>query len=111
LEERTFAKKGEDGEMVLMVAYDLHNPGRDYKDVIAKLKTLGSWAHAQESVWLLDTTIGTSTVVDSLLAAGDANDSYVVARLQHDVSWHNIGTKPAFRAEVEKWLRSASRTW
>jgi hypothetical protein len=91
--------------MVLEVTYDLHNPGRDYANVIAALKKCGSWAHPQGSVWLVDTAMSAKQIVDVLVAAGDANDEYLVTQLRHNVAWRNMN------ADVEAWLRDPGRTW
>ena len=48
--------------MVILIAYDLHKPDRDYADVIAVIRGFGACAKAGESVWLVDTT--TSSIVD-----------------------------------------------
>jgi len=91
--------------MVLQIVYDLHNPGRDYDDVIAAIKTAGSWAHPQGSVWLIDTTLTASAWRDKLRAAGDANDEYLVTRLSG--SWASLNMS----ANVVNWIESSSRTW
>lgn len=91
--------------MVLIVTYDLHQPGRDYSKVEKVLKSAGSWAHPQGSVWFLDTTINPSDWVDRLKAAGDPNDEYFVARMHQRWAARNMGQ------EVADWLKSPSRTW
>lgn len=91
--------------MVLVVTYDLHNPGRDYDDVIKTLKTASSWAHPQGSVWLIDTLLPPSDWVDKLRAAGDPNDEYFVSKLHRSWASWNMG------ANIVNWLNSPSRTW
>jgi hypothetical protein len=56
--------------MVLMIAYDLHKPDRDYKDVEKFIKGLSSWCHLEESVWLVDTRQSTAKIRDQLVALG-----------------------------------------
>lgn len=91
--------------MVLIVTYDLHNPGRDYTSVIQALKTASSWAHPQGSVWLIDTNLTPSDWVNKLKKAGDPNDEYFVSKLAHNCAWSNMDT------EVVSWLRDKNRTW
>ncbi|HET7673775.1 MAG TPA: CRISPR-associated protein Cas2 [Candidatus Saccharimonadales bacterium] len=91
--------------MVLQIAYDLHNPGRDYDDVIAAIKTASSWAHPQGSVWLIDTSSSPETWVNKLKAAGDTNDEYLVTRLTGNWASRNMDT------DVADWLKSSGRTW
>lgn len=92
--------------MVLIVAYDLHNPGRDYEKIAAVLRKARSWAHPQGSVWFLDTDIEPATWRDRLGAAGDANDEYFVARMRQH--WAGSATMDK---DVVTWLKSPDRTW
>lgn len=91
--------------MVLGIAYDLHNPGRDYNDVIAAIKTARSYTHPQGSLWLVDTDIEPADWRDKLKAAGDPNDEYFIFRLAKHWASLNIDSDAA------TWLKSASRTW
>ncbi len=92
--------------MILTVAYDLHNPGRDYPKIEAALKLAdGAWAHPQGSVWLLDTSEEPSVWRDRLGALGDANDEFLVVRLQH-----NWASRHMDKAVVE-WLKDPKRRW
>ncbi len=90
--------------MILIIAYDLHNPDRDYPKVEGAIKTAGGgWAHPQRSVWFVDTTEGPATWRDRLHAAADSNDEFFVAHLQQNwASWSM--DKP-----VADWLKSPSR--
>lgn len=92
--------------MVLVITYDLHNPGRDYDDVIAVIKKRSnSWAHPQGSVWFVDTQLSPSEWRDALTAAGDPNDEYFVCRLRQSWAARNMDD------DAVAWLKSTSRTW
>lgn len=91
--------------MVLLITYDLHNPGRDYEDVIKSIKTARSWAHPQGSVWLIDTDSPPASWVQKIKNAGDANDEYLIVQLEHNCAWQNMSTN------VIAWLKSPTRTW
>jgi hypothetical protein len=92
--------------MVHVVAYDLHNPGRDYTKIEGVLKSAdGGWAHPQGSVWFIDTLDQASTWVDRLRAVGDANDEYFVGRMQRSWSSWNMDK------EVVDWLNDGRRRW
>jgi hypothetical protein len=91
--------------MIHVIAYDLHNPTRDYKDVIATVKSADSWAKIEESVWLIDTLLTTSTWRDKLVKAGDANDTHFVARLMKDAAWKNLPEG------VPEWINHSARRW
>jgi hypothetical protein len=91
--------------MVLVVTYDLHQPGRDYPKIKEVLQEADSWAHPQGSVWLLDTLVSPSDWVERLRAVGDANDEYFVAQLRQNWSSFNMDSK------VVEWLKSPNRRW
>ncbi len=94
--------------MVYTVSYDLHNPGRDYDDVIAAIKSvgIGKYTHPQGSVWLIDSASSAGYWRDKLSSAGDPNDEYLVTRIYPRTwsSW-NIDSDSA------TWLNSPTRTW
>jgi hypothetical protein len=91
--------------VVLIVAYDLHNPGRDYDAVAAVLESAHAWAHPQGSVWFLDSSNGPAYWRDRLKNAGDPNDEYFVARMTQNWASLNLGKK------MTDWLKSPNRTW
>jgi hypothetical protein len=90
--------------MVLLVAYDLHKPDRDYTDVENLIKSLGSWCHLEESVWLLDTTSTPSQVRDALQKVGE-DATYFTQRVTSNWASFNASS------EKVKWLKSSSRSW
>jgi hypothetical protein len=92
-------------EMVLIVSYDLHAPGRDYEGIAELLKSARSWAHPQGSVWFLDTSRDAAWWRDELKKCGDSNDEYFVARLHQN--WAGFNTD----GDVVAWLKSSARTW
>ena len=91
--------------MVLVIGYDLNAPERNYPAVEALLKSARSWAHAQGSLWFLDTDRQPAWWRDQLRIAGDANDQYFVCRLQEN--WATFNESQA----VNEWLKSQARTW
>lgn len=91
--------------MVLLITYDLHNPSRDYENVIETIKSARSWAHPQGSVWLIDSRIEPGDWIEKLKNAGDSDDEYFVSELKRNWSSINMGTK------VVEWLKNTSRDW
>jgi CRISPR/Cas system-associated endoribonuclease Cas2 len=91
--------------MILLVAYDLRQPGRDYSPVTAALRSAPGWAHVQGSVWLLDTAETAEQWLDRLTPQVDANDSIFVARLQRN--WWS----KSLSDDVLRWLHDPARTW
>lgn len=83
-----------------LVSYDLTNPGRDYDSVIAKIKSLGSYDHSLQSVWLLRSTKSAAEIRDAVRSAGDSNDKILVVELGED--W---ATRKVSRSTPE-WLRT-----
>jgi hypothetical protein len=49
-----------------MVGYDLDKPGQDYPDLIAAIKTYGTWWHHLDSTWLIVTDKSVVQVRDHL---------------------------------------------
>jgi hypothetical protein len=90
--------------MILLITYDLHKPDRDYEGVIEKLKSFGSWAYDEESVWLVDTTLSPAQCCDSLNSV-TTDATYFVAQLRNN--WAaNIMDK-----DVVAWLKDPTRRW
>lgn len=88
---------------ILLVTYDLKQPGRDYKPVHDFLKTNFNWCKGLESVWLIDTQWTTTQVRDGLMQLIDQNDSVFVVRLSR--GW------AAFNYYCADWLNDPARTW
>lgn len=91
--------------MILLVTYDLHNPGRDYDKVAKVLESADSWIHPQGSVWILDTQDNCETWRDSLKNAGDKSDEYFVVQLTKHWAGFKMG-----KASYD-WLKDPDRTW
>lgn len=88
---------------ILLVTYDLKQPGRDYAPVHEYLKTF-TYCKGLESVWLLDTTTSVSVVRDGLKARTDSNDKIFVTRLSpHDWASYNY--------YCSDWLNKSERGW
>jgi hypothetical protein len=87
---------------VLMVTYDLKQPGRDYTPVHRYLKQF-AYCKDLESFWLLDTTMTAEQVRDGLKAHVDSNDKVFVARLGGNWGSYNFG--------CAAWLNESSRRW
>ena len=87
---------------VMLVTYDLLQPGRDYKPVHDWLKKF-TYCKGLESVWLLDTQWTASQVRDELKKLVDPNDRVFVCRLQ--------GNWASLRYSCGDWLNDAERNW
>lgn len=87
---------------IVLVTYDLKQPGRSYQPVWDYLKKF-AYCKGLESVWLLDTTTPTATIRDNLRALVDANDVIFVVRLTQD--W------ASFNYYCGDWLNKPERSW
>lgn len=87
---------------ILLVTYDLKQPGRNYTPVHEYLKRF-TYCKYLESVWLLDTHISAGTVRDELRKVIDANDVVFVTRIVADWAAVNYG--------CGDWLNESRRSW
>ncbi len=75
----------------LFISYDLKNPGQNYERVITAIKSLGSWAKVQYSMWYVSSTYNAKQVAEIVRRAQDTNDSLIVVdATNNDASWFNI---------------------
>ena len=84
------------------ISYDLHQPGRNYDNLIEAIKRLsGSWAKIHFSYWYVNVWMTADQVRDRLVPLLDRNDSlYVVDATNNQAAWHNIApTNPEYIRE------------
>lgn len=78
----------------LFISYDLKSPGQNYERVIAAIKTLGSWAKVQYSLFYVKSAYSASEAVDIVRRAQDANDSVIVIdATNNNAAWQGIDPK------------------
>jgi hypothetical protein len=90
--------------MVVFIAHDLHEPDRDYSAVIEYIKSLGSWCHLEESVWLIDSMSSPESIRDGLSGTSD-DATYFVQRVANN--WSSWGLS----SSKSSWLKSEDRSW
>lgn len=90
---------------ILIISYDLSEPGRNYTNLIQEIKTLGLWAHTLDSVWYVKSSLSASEACDRLIRAIDQDDSLlVVDATNNNAAWKNL--KPEVAAFIkENWLK------
>ncbi|TMV94200.1 hypothetical protein FGG78_03960 [Thioclava sp. BHET1] len=87
---------------IVLVTYDLKQPGRNYQPVYDYLKGF-TYCKDLESVWLLDTQQSTSQIRDALKQRIDANDKVFVTKLARDWASFNFG--------CAEWLNKPERNF
>lgn len=75
----------------LFISYDLNSPGQDYEKVIEKIKSLGSWAKVQKSLWFVSSILTAEQAAKSVWQVMDRNDSVIVVDSKNnDAHWYNL---------------------
>lgn len=87
---------------VVLVTYDLKQPGRNYEPVWEYLRSHTYCKHL-ESVWLLETSKTVATIRDELRARVDANDKVLAAQMTGNWASLNFG--------CAEWLNRSERRW
>lgn len=84
----------------ILVSYDLNTPGKDYENLIDKLKSYGTYWHHLDSFWLIKTNETHKEARDSLKPYLDKNDELLVIDVTGDAAaW--VG----FTDRAGKWLK------
>jgi hypothetical protein len=62
----------------LFIAYDLDKPGQNYDGVHERIKSLGRWYHAQQSLFYVHTALSAQEAHAAVWAVMDSNDRLMV---------------------------------
>ena len=80
----------------LFISYDLNSPGQDYTTIMEEIKSLGSWAKVQKSLWYVQSTLTATQAKDRLIPHIDTNDSLIVIDASNNVAtWYGLPDKVA----------------
>jgi hypothetical protein len=83
-----------------MVTYDLRRgDATEYQALFEAIKAIGPWCHLLESVWLVQTSLGSSQVLERLKGCLASKDSLCVLEIGND--WATI----AVSNDRVDWLR------
>ncbi len=85
---------------VLIVSYDLVDPGQNYERLIKLIKAYPSWARLGGSAYLILTDIPPKAVRDNLAQALDKNDKIFVGVAPAPSAWRGLPE------DVSKWLQA-----
>lgn len=85
---------------VLIVSYDLSNPGQNYERLIKLIKSYPSWARLGGSAYLIYTDVTPVEVRDHLVTVLDSNDKLFVGAAPAPSAWFGMPE------DVSKWIQS-----
>jgi len=83
---------------VLIVSYDLVNPGQNYERLLQLIKAHSGWARLGGSAYLIQTEATPAEVRDKLKAVLDKNDKLYVGVSPPPSAWYGLSD------EVSKWI-------
>lgn len=81
---------------VYLVTYDLHDPGKNYKEILEQIKKT-SWAMLSESSYAISTSETVEAAYRRIHTKADDNDTFYVIPLRNP--WTGRGPKA-----VNDWL-------
>ncbi len=85
---------------VLIVSYDLVNPGQNYERLIKLIKEFGSWARLGGSAYLILTASTPVEIRDKVKVALDSNDKLFVGSAPAPSAWTGLPD------DVSNWLQA-----
>ena len=83
---------------IYCVGYDLIK-GKDYTKLIDKLKSYGTYARAQGSLWFIKSSKSASYIRDELKGATDDDDKIIVIKVT--LPWASLNLSK----DVNDWLK------
>jgi hypothetical protein len=85
---------------VLLISYDLINPGQNYEQLMKLIKNYGSWARLGGSAYLISTEQTPVQVRDSLKSVLDENDKLFVGVSPRPSAWVGLPD------DVSNWIHA-----
>lgn len=86
---------------VYCISYDLIED-KDYEKLIEKIKSYGTYTHAEESLWFVESEKGAPEIRDELKSCVDEDDNMIVIRVTLPWASLNLSKK------VTDWLKERS---
>lgn len=80
-----------------IIAYDLHEPGKNYQTVKTQIESLQDPFRILESTWLVKTKLNSTEILKRLSTALDDNDHVFIAKID--------------LLSCEAWLPLNARVW
>ncbi len=86
--------------MIIIIAYKLNNPSKDYMPLYTSIKSLASnWWRSFDSLWLIHTNLSPIEIKESLVSNLDSKDEIIVARVDGEITGY-------ISAELHDWLKN-----
>jgi hypothetical protein len=82
----------------LIVSYDLHQPTKNYEDLIKKIREYKFWAKLGGSAYLIITDQSVIQVRDNLVTVLDKDDSIFIGTCPVPSAWRGLPE------EVSQWI-------
>lgn len=82
-----------------IISYDLSNPGRNYEDLLKRIKSYHSWARLGGSAYVIKTEKTYVEIRDDLMKSLDENDKLFVGTVNAPAAWIGLAK------DVSDWLR------
>lgn len=82
------------------ISYDLIGPNRNYDNIIEAIKSYGTWAHINESLWIIRSSKTSAEIRDHLKQKVDTNDKILVVQLTGVGAWLNLSP------DMNNWLKN-----
>ena len=75
-----------------IISYDIKNNSQsfDYSELEKAIKSYGSWAHIEKSVWGIVTNKSASEIRDYLKTKIDSDDSIFIIKSGTESAWSNV---------------------
>ncbi len=70
--------------MILLISYDLSDPGQDYSGLYEEIKKAGTWWHHLDSTWVISTKASPDEWQERLRRHIDENDSLLVIEVTNN---------------------------
>lgn len=83
-----------------IVTYDLNNPGRNYENLLKRIKAYNGWARLVGSSYLVLTEQTATQIRNNLVQELDSNDKIYVSLMGNSAAWKGLGD------EVSNWIKN-----
>lgn len=84
---------------LLLITYDLSEPGRNYEDLLNRIKQYNAWARLGGSSYLVVTNSSPVDVRDYLMEVLDNDDQLFVSLVKAPAAWTGLSE------DVSSWIK------